>query len=40
MLADPAFDPERTVVVREISHSEFMDLAEGRERRPADDDER
>jgi hypothetical protein len=31
-LADPAFDPERTVVVREISHSEFMDLAEGKDR--------
>lgn len=31
-LADPAFDPERTVVVREITHSEFMDLASGKER--------
>lgn len=25
--ADPAFDPERTVVIREISHSEFMAVA-------------
>lgn len=25
--ADPAFDPERTVVIREISHSEFMAAA-------------
>lgn len=25
--ADPGFDPERTVVIREISHSEFMAVA-------------
>ncbi len=29
LITDLAFDPERTVVVREISHSEFMNLSEG-----------
>lgn len=32
--ADSAFDPERTVVVRELTHSEFMNLSDD----PAPDD--